>query len=129
MTTVADMFWIAGGGAIGALCRFHISAWFGFLFGKGFPWGTLFVNAVGSFIMGLVMGGIAAACIAAFPWKPLVADGLLGALTTFSTFSMDTFAAFRDNKPGKACANILANLACCLGGTCIGFALAGQQLP
>ena len=56
MTELAGTLWVAGGGALGAYCRFQISAWFAAWFGKGFPYGTLFVNVLGSFIMGLLVG-------------------------------------------------------------------------
>lgn len=56
MTELAGTLWVAGGGALGAYCRFQISAWFAAWLGKGFPYGTLFVNVLGSFIMGLLVG-------------------------------------------------------------------------
>ena len=90
--------------ALGAYCRFQISAWFAAWLGKGFPYGTLFVNVLGSFIMGLLVGAIKMNAVPFIPWHDFIGEGFLGALTTFSTFSMDTFAAFRDGQPGKAIA-------------------------
>ncbi len=121
MTDMAGTLWVAGGGAIGAWLRFQISAWFAAWFGKGFPYGTLFVNVLGSFIMGLLVGAIAAHTMSAVPWHDFIGEGMLGALPTFSTFSMDTFAAFRDGKPGKGILNVVLNMVLCLCGTAAGF--------
>ena len=121
MTDMAGTLWVAGGGAIGAWLRFQISAWFAAWFGKGFPYGTLFVNVLGSFIMGLLVGAIAAHTMSAVPWHDFIGEGMLGALTTFSTFSMDTFAAFRAGKPGKGILNVVLNMVLCLCGTAAGF--------
>ena len=51
MTELAGTLWVAGGGALGAYCRFQISAWFAAWFGKGFPYGTLFVNVLGFLLL------------------------------------------------------------------------------
>ena len=58
MTELTGTLWVAGGGALGAYCRFQLSAWFAAWLGKGFPYGTLFVNVFGSFTMGLLVGAI-----------------------------------------------------------------------
>jgi CrcB protein len=81
---------IAAGGAIGAVLRHLVNvqslAWFG----TSFPWSTLFVNIVGSFLMGVLVE------TSALVWSPgpalraMIAVGFLGALTTFSSFSLDT---------------------------------------
>ena len=94
--------------------------------GKGFPYGTLFVNVLGSFIMGLLVGAIKMNAVPFIPWHDFIGEGFLGALTTFSTFSMDTFAAFRDGQPGKAIANVVVNMVLCLCGTAFGFFLMVQ---
>ena len=118
MTELAGTLWVAGGGALGAYCRFQISAWFAAWFGKGFPYG--------SFIMGLLVGAIKMNDVPFIPWHDFIGEGFLGALTTFSTFSMDTFAAFRDGQPGKAIANVVVNMVLCLCGTAFGFFLMVQ---
>ena len=80
---------VAGGGALGALARYWIMGGVGHAFGTGFPWGTLVVNVLGSAVLGVLAG------LMAFVWSPspelraFLVVGLLGALTTFSTFSLD----------------------------------------
>lgn len=121
MTDWAGTFWVAGGGALGAFCRFQISAWFSEWFGKGFPYGTLFVNVLGSFIMGILVGAIKIGIIPGIPWHDFIGEGFLGALTTFSTFSMDTFKAYYSGNTMKGTLNLVVNMVLCLLGTAIGF--------
>lgn len=123
MTDLTGTLWVAGGGAIGAYCRYRISDLAAGLFGKSFPYGTLIVNVLGSFIMGVIVGGIRAGYIPIVPWHDFIGEGFLGALTTFSTFSMDSFAAFREGQPVKGALNILLNMVLCLSGVGAGFYL------
>lgn len=80
---------IAAGGAVGAVLRHLINVQSMLWFGPGFPWSTLFVNVVGSFLMGVLVE------TSALVWSPgpamraMIAVGFLGALTTFSSFSLD----------------------------------------
>ena len=94
----AEMLCVAAGGALGALCRHGVSLWCADRFGKAFPCGTLLVNVSGSLLMGLLAGcwqrwGTPSA------FALFAGAGFLGALTTFSTFSMDTLAAFHAGHP------------------------------
>ena len=80
---------IATGGALGALARHGVNVAAVHAFGHGFPWGTLIVNILGSFLMGALIG-----LLGQF-WQPsdtvriFMVTGFLGAFTTFSTFSLD----------------------------------------
>ena len=80
---------VAAGGALGAVARFLVSSGAGYLFGYGFPFGTLIVNVLGSFGLGVLIQ------ITALAWSPsaevraFVVVGVLGGFTTFSTFSLD----------------------------------------
>lgn len=88
------IFAIAAGGALGALTRHGVNVSTAHIFGHGFPWGTLVANIVGSFIMGVLVG------LFAHYWSPsqevraFLTVGFLGAMTTFSTFSLDTVTLF-----------------------------------
>lgn len=83
---------VAIGGAIGAILRFTIGQVFLQRFGPGFPWGTLFINVSGCFLIGVVAQF---ALTRSFGMTPLVrvfaATGLLGGYTTFSAFALETF--------------------------------------
>lgn len=109
------LVWVALGGATGAVARYAIStalARYG-----GFPWATLLVNALGSLLLGALME----ACLHHPRWPPelrlLVGTGFCGALTTFSTFSVETLAL----PPGRALLNIAANLLVSLGMAALGI--------
>lgn len=112
---------IAGGGALGACLRYFISELMAQLLGRHFPYGTLTVNLLGSLIMGLMIGLIQQGLLDAFPWRPLVMIGLLGALTTFSSFSLDTLVLLQHGAWLKATLNVVLNVLLCLGLTWLGM--------
>lgn len=80
---------VALGGAFGAIARFLSTEWFARSLGTGFPFGTLFVNVVGSFVMAVIVELLATKLSANLELRAFLAVGLLGSFTTFSTFSHD----------------------------------------
>ncbi|MBC7907793.1 MAG: fluoride efflux transporter CrcB [Rhodospirillaceae bacterium] len=88
-TTFTSILWVALGGALGSTARYLAMIAIGQTVGTGFPWGTLFVNIVGSAVMGVL------AELGALVWQPgqdlrvFLTVGILGGFTTFSTFSLD----------------------------------------
>jgi len=80
---------IALGGALGAVARYGVSIGTAQIFGAGFPWATLIVNVIGSFLMGIVVAKLAQTVAVSQELRALVTVGFLGAFTTFSTFSLD----------------------------------------
>ena len=80
---------IALGGAIGAVGRHYVSVAMTLLVGHGFPWGTLTVNIAGSFLMGALIETMALVWSPSAEMRALLTVGVLGAFTTFSTFSLD----------------------------------------
>ena len=114
---------IAIGGAFGACSRYLISEFCVILFGRGFPYGTLTVNIIGSLIMGLLMSGLNQGMIEAAPWRPMIGLGFLGALTTFSTFSMDNIVMMQQGEFIKAGLNIVLNVTVSLFACYIGYQL------
>ncbi len=106
-----DLLLVAAGGAIGALLRFATTTW---LPRSGFPWATLLVNLVGSFLIGYLLLG------SGMEHAPRLffAVGLLGAFTTMSAFSAETIALLQDRRAWTAGANVLANA---LGGPLLAF--------
>lgn len=89
ITALSTIAMIATGGAFGAVARYGVGVASVKLFGHGFPWGTLIVNIVGSFLMGLLIAKLAQMDGVSQDVRHLCATGFLGAFTTFSTFSLD----------------------------------------
>ena len=81
---------IAAGGALGAVARFLVSGGVQRLAGGGFPWGTLAVNAIGGFVMGLIVEASARSLSLSLEWRAFLTTGVLGGFTTFSAFSLET---------------------------------------
>lgn len=95
--------------------------------GSGFPWGTMAINVVGSILMGLVTGWFA---LRGGPMQArlFIATGILGGFTTFSTFSLETFALFERGETGAALAYILVSVIVGVGGLALGLLLMRQIL-
>jgi CrcB protein len=81
--------YVAAGGAAGAVARYGLSGWVHDHIGFRFPWGTFIVNVAGSVLIGFAMRYLEATSISA-DVRALITIGLLGAFTTFSTFSYET---------------------------------------
>lgn len=88
---------VALGGALGALARYGLSGWVYDRMGAGFPWGTLVVNVAGCLALGLVIRWLQVAAVAPES-RPFLTIGLLGAFTTFSTFSYETVALLQEGQ-------------------------------
>jgi len=101
---------IAIGGAVGACSRYLVSEMCVTLFGRSFPYGTLTVNIVGSFVMGLLIAAVENEWLAPYPWRQIIGLGFLGALTTFSTFSMDNVLMMQQGAFLKMGFNVLLNV-------------------
>ena len=105
---------IAAGGAAGACLRYFVTTSVDSLFGKHMPFGTLTVNVVGSFALALLYGFIERHELADSPYRALIGVGLLGAFTTFSTFSVETLTLLENGLWLKAAANVFLNVGACL---------------
>ena len=108
------------GGFIGAILRFTLSGWVQKVTASTFPFGTLSVNILGSFIIGFLF--LYFQHINLSPnHKALFITGLLGALTTFSTFSLDTVLLIESEFYSKALYNVLLNVLFSIGATVLGM--------
>lgn len=105
---------IALGGATGACLRYALTELITNLLGKAFPFGTLLVNILGSFTLGLIYILVSSGVLANAPWRLLIMVGLLGSFTTFSTFSLDTLLMLQQGDWFKAATNIVLNVLLCL---------------
>lgn len=120
-------FFILIGGGIGSLCRYWVSSAVCALIGRSFPYGTLSVNVVGSFIMGFLsilllerLNG-QADCL-----RALLLIGFLGGFTTFSSFSIETLFLFEGGEIAKGCLNIFISVSLCLIAVALGAVLGRQ---
>ena len=123
MHTATIYIFIALGGATGACLRYFLSQLMLQWFGKGFPFGTLFVNIVGSFFLGFLYSLLEHGQLEAALWRTTIGIGFLGALTTFSTFSVDMLMLFQQGLWFKAALNVTLNILCCLFAAWLGTQL------
>ncbi|MSR15404.1 MAG: CrcB family protein [Gammaproteobacteria bacterium] len=121
MTSINSLLCITAGGALGALARFGVYREVLALTGASFPVATLFVNALGSFVAGVLV----VCCAQRWPDNLLLQAfglvGFLGAFTTFSTFSLDTLALLQTAGVWKALLNIGLNVGLSLGCCAVGM--------
>ena len=108
--------WIAIGSAAGGVLRFWMSGWIGGRYGESFPWGTLVVNVLGSFLIGLVNGFAQPEGRIFIPsaGRQFLMIGILGGFTTFSSFSLQTLNLARDGEWLYAGGNIAGSVVICL---------------
>ena len=117
---------IAAGGALGALLRFWMSSGIYAWLGRGFPYGTLVVNVLGSLVMGFLYILMIERLAIAAEWRAFALIGLLGAFTTFSTFSIETLNLIEQADYAKAVLNVLLSVLACVLAAFAGVWLARQ---
>lgn len=122
--SLAQLLAIAVGGALGAISRFLCVAWITSHVGKGFPWGTLAVNVIGSFVIGIMYVVIMSKLHLEPEYRAIVVTGFLGAFTTFSTFSLESFELFHQGQIGVAFTYIGTSVILCVLAVWAGTALA-----
>jgi CrcB protein len=125
---VASYFWIAIGSALGGMARYWCSGVAARLIGETFPWGTIIVNIVGSFIIGFfaTLTGPDGRIFADTLTRQFVMIGFCGGYTTFSSFSLQTLALVQDGEWLLASANIALSVMACLLAVWAGYALAAS---
>ena len=112
---------IACFGALGCLARYYLSGWVYDLFGRSFPYGTFAVNILGAFVIGLVMEFGMRSTLLPATLRIGLTIGFLGGLTTFSTFSYETFRLLEDGEFFVATTNVLVSVVVCLFFTWLGI--------
>ncbi len=114
---------VALGGAVGASLR-HLAGLAALrIFGPGFPWGTLAVNVVGSFAMGVMIELLARRFDGSIELRLLIATGLLGGFTTFSAFSLDAVVLWERGAVASAIGYIAASVILAIGALIAGLSL------
>ena len=105
---------VAAGGALGALGRYGLNGLVYHYSSLRFPLGTLLANVIGSALMGVMFVLIIERGILPPIWREFAMIGVLGAFTTFSTFSLDTLTLWHNGQPLMALGYVLANVTLCL---------------
>ena len=118
-----QIVYIAAGGALGALARYLMSEWVDKLYVGRVPWGTLSVNFVGSVLIGLIFVVIVEKQLIHTDFKHFLVAGFLGAFTTYSTFSLDSFRLIEDGHFMIAFLYVISTTGICLLGVCLGIYL------
>jgi CrcB protein len=121
---VKDFLAISVAAILGANLRYVVSRLAAKELGPVFPYGTLLINIVGSFMVGFFIIWTAERVLVDPRWRLLVVVGFCGSFTTFSSYAFETMAYFEQGQWGLMLGNILGNNLLCLGGALAGMALA-----
>jgi fluoride exporter len=123
---VITYFWIALGSALGGMARFACSNLAVTWFGPTFPWGTLAINVLGSFIICFfaTLTGPDGRLLVPGDARQFVMVGLCGGYTTFSSFSLQTLNLIQDGEPMRAGLNVGASVVLCLLSVWLGYVAA-----
>lgn len=119
-------FWIAIGGALGSIARFACSSLVANTFGQGFPWGTMLVNVLGSFVIGFfaTISGPDGRLLVSGDMRQFVLVGICGGYTTFSSFSLQTMALAQDGEFARAGLNVVLSVVLCMLSVWLGYVAA-----
>jgi fluoride exporter len=121
---VKDFLAISAAAIVGANLRYLLSRLAARELGPVFPYGTLFINIVGSFIVGWFVIWTTERVLLDPRWRLLVVVGFCGSFTTFSSYAFETMSYFQQGQWGLMLANIFSNNLLCLAGALAGMAVA-----
>jgi len=113
-------------GGLGCIARYLVSGWTYQLFGRSLPYGTLVVNLIGTFMLGLLMEAALRSSFLSPELRIGLTVGFLGGFTTFSTFSYETLRMLEDGNYWGSAVTILLNVLGCLMAGSLGIYLARQ---
>ncbi len=121
-------FWIGLGGAAGTLARYGLSTWCQQRFGAGFPYGTLAVNVIGSFLLGVIMQVAATTELLSPTLRLGLGAGVMGGFTTYSSFNHETLKLFEDRAWMTGVVNVVVTVVGCLLAGVLGMAFARRLI-
>lgn len=121
MPGMERFLWICLGGAAGTGARYLVTLWALRIAGPGFPWGTLAVNVVGSFLLGLIMQVALTTGLIPPLLRLGLATGVMGGFTTYSTFNYETLLYLQRSEWLLAFANLAATVLLCLAAGALGL--------
>ena len=116
--------WICLGGAAGTGARYLLAGWVQRFFGAGFPYGTLAVNFLGSFVLAVLMYATSQSDAVSPTARLALTTGAMGGFTTYSTFSYETMRLLQAEAWGTAALNVALTVVTCLAACFLGFAAA-----
>ena len=125
MDVLITYIWIAVGSALGGMARYACSRAVALSYGETFPWGTLAVNVIGSFIIGLIAAVSApeSRLVVSPNARTFLMVGICGGFTTFSSFSLQTLELMRNRDFAEAFGNVLLSVVACMAAVAIGYIL------
>ena len=115
------LLWICLGGAFGTGARYLLSGWALEQFGSGFPYGTLAVNVIGSFLLAVLMYAGVDAGLLSPTVRLALTTGVMGGFTTYSTFSYETMRYLQDGVWWLALVNVAVTVVACLVACFLGW--------
>ena len=115
-----NLIYVASGGAVGAVLRYLTSNFYRFYF-PNFPIGTLFINFIGSFLIGILASNLESRDTSYICIKYFLIIGILGSFTTFSTFSLEAIQLINDKKLFLSLVYIFLSISLCIFGAFFGF--------
>ena len=125
---LARFLWIGAGAVLGANSRYLVGLWAGSCLGVGFPYGTLWVNLTGSFILGFLAAAVSGRLNISTEVRLFLVVGFLGSYTTFSSFSVESLTLLESDSAWLGLLNLLGNnlggLACALLGVFLARSIA-----
>jgi len=121
-----NLIFIAGFGSMGCVARYGVTLLGYELLGRGFPWGTMTANILGSFLIGFLIVLIIDKLHLGEIWRLALIVGFLGGFTTFSSFSLDVVQLLQDGFWGKSLSYLVISLFCSLFATALGLCLANK---
>lgn len=118
------VLYIAFFGAMGCVARYYLSGWVYDLLGRTMPYGTFAVNVIGAFLIGLIVEFSLRSSLVSQELRVGLTIGFLGGLTTFSTFSYETFRLLESGQFPQALLNAAVSVTACLAFTFAGITVA-----
>ena len=115
-----NLIYVASGGAVGAVLRYLTSNFYRFYF-PNFPIGTLFINFIGSFLVGILASNLESRGTSDIFIKYFLIIGILGSFTTFSAFSLETIQLVNDKKLFLSLVYVFLSISLCILGAFFGF--------
>jgi len=122
------LLWISLGGALGTAARYLLSVGLLRALGPAFPYGTLAVNVIGSFLLGVILQGSGDAALFSPTARVVLGTGVMGGFTTYSTFNHETLQYLQAGAWVMAGLNVAVTLIVCLAAGALGVAVARALL-